>query len=149
MVENIIAVLSASLGTVGFALMLRLRKNRLPIIAVSTALCYMLYLIVFHFSRADFMANFAATLFAAWISEILAKYIKAPVTVFLIPTILPLVPGASLYYTINSFFKGDLRLALEHFSATGRTVAAILMGIVIVNTVTKCIRNYEQFKQNK
>ncbi len=146
MVENIIAVLAAVLGTVGFALMLRLRKHRLPVIALSTGLCYSVYLLALHFSLADFIANFLATLFAGFASEFLAKYVKAPVTVFLIPTILPLVPGASLYYTIESFFQSDFDKALFYFTALGRTIGAILLGIVTVNTIMKCIKNYNIIK---
>lgn len=146
MVENIISVLAAVVGTVGFSLMLRLRHDRLPIIAVSTALCYSIYLLALYFETADFIANFLAALFAAFAAEFLAKHIKAPVTVFLTPTILPLVPGAMLYYTIESFFKNDLRQALYYFAATGRTIGAILLGIVFVNTVVKCIRNYQATK---
>lgn len=144
MVENIISVVAAVIGTVGFALMLRLRYERLPVIALSTALCYSIYLFALHLGMADFMANLLASLFAAFASEFLAKKIKAPVTVFLTPTILPLVPGASLYYTIESFFKNELRLALGHFSSMGRTIGAILLGIVIVNTIMKCIRNIKE-----
>lgn len=146
MVENIIGVAAAVIGTVGFSFMLRLRWERLPVIAVSTALCYSIYLLCIHFSLADIMANFIASLFAAFVSEFLAKRIKAPVTVFLTPTILPLVPGSTLYYTIDAFFRGNLKLALGYFSTTGRTIGAILLGIVVVNTIMKCIRNYQSLK---
>lgn len=149
MVENIIGVLAAVIGTVGFSFMLRLRKERLPVIAISTALCYSIYLLCVHFEIADLMANFIAALFAAFASEFLAKYIKAPVTVFLTPTILPLVPGSSLYYTIEAFFQGDLKKALKYFSALGRTIGAILLAIVVVNTIMKCIRNYQNMKAQK
>ncbi len=149
MVENIIAVLAAVIGTVGFSLMLRLRKERLPVIAVSTALCYSIYLLCLYFGVVDLMANFLAALFAGFVSEFLAKRIKAPVTVFLTPTILPLVPGSSLYYTIEAFFRGEFGNALTHFAALGRTICAILLGIVIVNTIMKCIRNYHTAKNHR
>lgn len=148
MVENIIAVVAAAAGTVGFSLMLRLKWERLPVIAVSTALCYSIYLLCIHFNMASFMANFLAALFAGFVSEFLAKHIKAPVTVFLTPTILPLVPGSTLYYTIEAFFKGELRNALHYFAITGSTIGAILLGIVIVNTIMKCIRNYSTTKKS-
>ena len=149
MVENIILILSSAIGTVGFCFMLRLRYNRLPFIAVSTALCYSIYLLVLYFNPADFIANFIAALFAGFVSEFMAKRLKAPVTVFLTPTILPLVPGSHLYYTIESFFKGDLELALTHFSSMGRTIGAILLGIVIVNTIMKCVRNFNLNKKTR
>lgn len=146
MVGNIIAVLSAVIGTVGFSFMLRLRKNRLPVIAVSTALCYSVYLFGLYLNLEDFMANFLASLFAAFASEFLARRFKAPVTVFLTPTILPLVPGSSLYYTIEALFKSDFSMATLHFSALAFTIGAILFGIIIVNTIMKCIRNYSENK---
>lgn len=149
MVENVIYVLAAVVGTVGFALMLRLRKERLPVIAISTALCYSIFLLCLHFSIADMAANFIAALFAGFISEFLAIYIKAPVTVFLTPTILPLVPGSNLYYTIEAFFQGDFAGALRNFAALGRTIGAILLGIIVVNTIMKCIRNYKATKKTR
>ena len=148
MVANIISVLSAVVGTVGFSFMLRLRLNRLPIIAVSTALCYSVYLLAIYFSFADFVANFLASIFAAFASEFLAKHVKAPVTVFLTPTILPLVPGSHLYYTIEAFFQSNFDKALYHFTALGRTIGAILLGIITVNTIMKCIKNYKEAKKN-
>ncbi len=149
MVENIIAVISAVVGTVGFSFMLRLRKHRLPIIAVSTALCYSVYLLGVYLSFEDFISNFLASVFAAFASEFLARKIKAPVTVFLIPTILPLVPGSSLYYTIEAVFKSDFDTALTHFSALGMTIGAILLGIITVNTIMKFIRNYQTSKNHR
>ncbi|MGM9552130.1 MAG: threonine/serine exporter family protein [Clostridia bacterium] len=147
MVENIILVIAAVMGTIGFSLMLRLRFDRIPIIAVSTALCYTVYLIFIHFGFDDFIANLTASIFAAFASEFLAKTIKAPVTVFLTPTILPLVPGSFLYYTINAFFRGEFRDALRYFIIMGKTIGAILLGIVIVNTIMKCVRNYSALKK--
>ena len=149
MVENIIAVISAVVGTVGFSFMLRLRKHRLPIIAVSTALCYSVYLLGLYLSLEDFISNFLASVFAAFASEFLARKIKAPVPVFLIPTILPLVPGSNLYYTIEAVFKSDFDTALTHFAALGRTIGAILLGIITVNTIMKFIRNYQTIKNHR
>ena len=148
MVDCIIPVIASVVGTVGFSLMLRLKHDRLPVIAVSTALCYSVYLLALYFNTPDFTANFLAALFAGFVSEFLAKKIKAPVTVFLTPTILPLVPGSTLYYTIEAFFRGELREALQFFASTGRTICAILLAIVIVNTIMKCIINYQSLKKS-
>lgn len=149
MVENIITVIAAVVGTVGFSFMLRLRKHRLPIIAVSTAICYSIYLLGIYLSFEDFISNFLATVFAAFASEFLARKFKAPVTVFLIPTILPLVPGSSLYYTIEAVFKSDFNASLIHFAALCSTIGAILLGIITVNTIMKFIHNYQLIKNHR
>jgi uncharacterized membrane protein YjjB (DUF3815 family) len=72
--------------------------------------------------------------------EFLARFLKAPVTVFLTPTILPLVPGAKLYYTIEAFFQGEMDVAMDFFSGLGRDIGAILIGIILVSTISKCIK---------
>ncbi len=141
MVDILINIFSAVLGTIGFCFMLRVRKHRLPSIAISTAVCYSCYLLVYHFTQTDFISITTASIVAAISAELLARFLKAPVTIFLIPTILPLVPGAKLYYTIESFFQGEMRVAMGFFSGLGRDIGAILIGIILVSTISKCIKN--------
>ena len=148
MIENIIGVISAVIGTWGFCLVLRVRKHRLPIIGLSTALCYSIYLLLLFISGSDMFSVFIASVSAALMSELCARWFKAPVTVFLIPTILPLVPGAALYYTIENFFRADFDNALKFFAVTGKTIGAILLGIITVSTVAKCLRNHIRWKKN-
>lgn len=141
MVGYITDVISAVIGTVGFCFMLRVRRHRLPSIALSTALCYICYLVILHISENAFISVTLASIFAAFISEIFARYLKAPVTIFITPTILPLVPGAKLYYTIEAFFQGDTARAMQFFSGLGRDIGAILIGIITVSTISRCIKN--------
>lgn len=145
-IENITGVLSAVVGTVGFCLVLRVRKHRLPIIALSTALCYSIYLLSLFLTKNDIISIYISSLCAAIASEVFARLFKAPVTVFIIPTILPLVPGAGLFYTISTFFKGELREALGYFATTGKTIGAILLGIITVSTFVKCMKNHNRWK---
>jgi uncharacterized membrane protein YjjB (DUF3815 family) len=43
----------------------------------------------------------------------MARIIKAPVTIFLICSIIPLVPGSGMYYTMLECVKGSINNALN------------------------------------
>lgn len=148
MIGNIIGIVSAVIGTWGFCLMLRVRMHRFPAIGISTALCYGIYLLLLFITSSDMFSVFIASVSASLMSELCARWFKAPVTVFLIPTILPFVPGAALYYTIDNFFRGELNDALHFFAVTGKTIGAILLGIITVATIAKCLRNHLRWKKN-
>ena len=63
------------------------------------SICWIAYNLL-NFTGNDILQNFVATMAVALYSEILARIYKAPVTMFLIVGILPLVPGAGIYYTM-------------------------------------------------
>ncbi len=137
----IVSVASAVVGTIGFCLFFRLRFNRLPIIAVLSALCYTSYLVVLRLNLSDFAANTAAAVITAALSEFMAIVFRAPVTVFLIPSILPLIPGAALYYTMEAIFKNDIRAAVYYAASMCRAIGGLVFGIIIVSTIVRCFRD--------
>lgn len=142
----IISVASAVVGTMGFCLFFRLRFNRLPVIAVLSALCYTTYLIVLNFNMSDFAANTIAAIITAAFSECMAVFFRAPVTVFLIPSILPLIPGAALYYTMEAIFRNDISDAVYYAASMCRAIGGLVFGIIIVSTIVRCFRDRKNKK---
>jgi uncharacterized membrane protein YjjB (DUF3815 family) len=137
----VISVLSAVVGTLGFCLFFRLRFNRLPVIAVLSAICYSTYLVMGNLGFSDFASITFASILTASFSEFFAVTFRAPVTVFLIPSILPLIPGSHLYYAIEAIFKNDISAGLSHTSAMCRAIGGLVFGIIIVSTTMHCIRD--------
>ena len=62
-------------------------------------------------------------------------YHKAPVTVFLLPGIFPLVPGAGIYYTAYYFIQGNNALALSNGISTFKVAVALAVGISLVLSI--------------
>ena len=63
---------------------------------------------------------------------ILAMTLRAPVTVFLLTGIFPLVPGAGIYYSAYYFIQGDNALALANGISTFKIAVALAVGIALV-----------------
>lgn len=140
MMDILVPALSGVVGSIGFCLVMRSRLRRMPIISLSAAVCCALYLIVIKLGLSDFFAAALAALLATALSECFAVFFKAPVTVFLIPTLLPLIPGALLYRTFAAVFRGNLEDTLIYAASTCRTIGALVVGIMVVSAVTHVFR---------
>ena len=60
---------------------------------------------------------------------------RAPVTLFLIPGIFPLVPGAGIYYTAYAFITGDTVQCAAKGAETLKIAVALAMGIAVVMSI--------------
>lgn len=84
-------------------------------------------------SAASFFGAFAVVL----ISRILTIYMKCPITVFLVSGILPLVPGAGVYYTAYYIVTNQLTQASLKGMESFKVAFAIVMGIVLVVSIPR------------
>ena len=78
------------------------------------------------------MATLIATLPLAALSRFFAIRHKAPITVFLLTGIFPLVPGAGIYWTTYFMLTGQSAEALRRGVETGKIAAAMVLAIVLV-----------------
>lgn len=135
----IIRVLGAVLGILGFSVICGVSKKFLIHCSITGGAGWFVYLISKSINDNEVLSMFLAALVVSLISHIFARACKAPVTLFLIPGILPLVPGIgmvrSVYYNIihNSELMG------YNLSLTLQTAGAISMAILIMDT---CFRMY-------
>ena len=133
--HQVVELVTGLLGSVGFALLFNLRRQYLPYAALGGALCMGTYLFAVRFGAGTFFASFLAAFVSSLFAEILARVLKAPVTLFLISTLIPLVPGSSLYYTMYSIVAGNIDVMRNYASETGLCVLGIASGICAVTAV--------------
>ena len=101
----------AFVGSLGFCMMFRLRAGLLVPASLGGLFCWAVYLTGAQYVEGIFLPSFIASAFAATYAEVLARKLKAPATLFLIPAVVPLVPGSGLYYTISYAVQGDLEVS--------------------------------------
>ena len=94
----VIQLLATFMGAGSFAILFQLKRKYLFIAALGGALEWGVYLLLMKLIGAVFPASFLASAFTALYAELLARWQRAPVTIFFISGIIPLVPGSSLYY---------------------------------------------------
>jgi uncharacterized membrane protein YjjB (DUF3815 family) len=78
---------------------------------------------------------FVAGTAVAVLSELLARKWKQPVVIFLIPGVIPLVPGGKAYLTMLSFLQNDYLEGLELLVSTVFLAGAVAAGIILASSV--------------
>ena len=87
------------------------------------------------FKTTTVISAFIATLIITFLARAFAVVRKAPVTVFLIAGIFPLVPGVGIYYTAYYFIMSDFALAGVKGVDTLKTALAIALGIICMLSI--------------
>lgn len=129
---SVIQLVTAFLGSLGFSFLFGMRRRHLVWAALGGVLTWGIYLIVAAWLREGFLPNLMASAFAIVWAEVMARVRKTPATQFVIPAIIPLVPGSSLYYALASAVRGDLPEAKFYGSQTAQIALAIAAGISFV-----------------
>ena len=80
---------------------------------------------------------FFATILIVVLAELLARIYNYPATIFIFPSLAPLLPGVKLYQTIMSLTIGDLNNAFKIGGQTILIALAIAMALVVSNTLTR------------
>ena len=148
MVANMIQILAGILGSIGFALIFNLKRDKLPYIIIGSGLGWAIYLICYHYTQNVFLSNVTASVFCTASAEFLARWRKAPATLFLLIHIIPLVPGGSLYYTMRSFVLKDKQAFASHGMNTLYSAAGIAIGILIVTSCIYILNSYRKPEQH-
>ena len=128
----IIQVFSAFWAVAMFSILTETPKKFLPYAAFSGGFAWWAYLVINNLTHSTLQAAFFSILAVAFLSHILARIMKAPVTVFLLTGIFPLVPGAGIYYSAYYFIQGDNALALANGISTFKIAVALAVGIALV-----------------
>ena len=98
-------IIGAFIAVVAFCIMIELPKKYMVQAGFTGMVGWAVYLIVDIFAYRVEIAALVSALCIATMSHILARVLKAPVSNFLIPGILPIVPGGSIYRCAYAFIK--------------------------------------------
>ena len=135
MTKIFIQLITSFFGSLGFSLLFGLQKRHLFLASLGGLLSWGVYLAFISVKSNEFLACLAASIFAMIYSEFMARVRKSPATVFIIPSIIPLVPGSSLYYAMSSAVHGNSEQAKFYGNETIIWVLAIAGGISFVTAV--------------
>lgn len=132
MEKYLIQMVMGCIGAIGFAVLFNVRRNKLWLIAVSSALSWLGYAVCMLLHTGVFWAFFCGTAVAALLSEILARIVKTPVLMLLVPILIPLIPGGDLYHMMSSLVRGREADMLKYARLLLLEAGAIALGIICV-----------------
>lgn len=122
-------------STLIYAVLMRVKLRHLPAIGLGAGMTYLIFALLYHFGMSLLLSNMIAAMIATIYGEIMARIFKAPVTIYSLPSIIPLVPGGSLYYTMAALMNGDEAEFLSRGSDTVMIALGIAIGIIAVSVI--------------
>lgn len=139
--DFLIPCTAAFLACMGFSLIYNIHGKNIVIASLCGAFSWGIYLIVDAFSTSLVMPYFVSGLAIALYSEIAAMIFQAPITVYLIPGIIPLVPGLTIYRTMEACLSGSLTLFGEGLFSTLKIGGSITLGLILMSSFFRLIKS--------
>lgn len=136
---EIIQILTGFIGSIGFAVLFNIRGKKLVLAALGGFLSWALFIILYKFISNEPVCYFIVSALISVYAEILARILKTPTTTFIITSLIPLIPGGSLYYTMASAFGGSANEFIVKGIYTLQLAAALALGIIVISAVTQFI----------
>jgi uncharacterized membrane protein YjjB (DUF3815 family) len=132
----------AFLGSYGPGILFNIERKNLVWAGLCGAVGWSAYNSMFLLTQSNIFAVFVAALVISLISEILAKILKTPSTVFYIPSLFPIVPGISAYYTVLYIIDNKIIEATYQGLETLGSAGAIAFGILLISTIFRYINTH-------
>ncbi len=125
-------LLLALLGSVTSGLTFNVRGYKLVFTGLSGAIGYLGYFLMLNWTGQSVLSIFIGAVVVGFYSEIAARLLRSPSTVFSIPGILILVPGITAYEAITLLTGNRLSEGFGKIIETMNGAGAIAFGILIV-----------------
>lgn len=146
----VIQTIMACLGSVGFGMVFNVRGRKLGLIAIGGGLGWAVYLWVMHMTGNVFTSVLLSTAVVTALSEVLARIIKTPIILLMVPMLIPLIPGGALYYTMSYFVHDDYPAFVASLQSLLTQAGAIAVGMIIMTSImTNFFAIYYRRKRNR
>jgi len=145
--ELVKLLITGTLGALGFAIFFNVKPRHIPFAAMGGAIATLVYAIIDMAGIDLFISNFAATLVCVVYSTVMARVLKTPSMVFITASIIPLVPGGSLFYTMSNLILGNSAAAKIYGLNTLRIALGIAGGIVVESLILSIITKLSSVKR--
>ena len=143
----VIQIITAFLGSLGFSMVFNSNKKHLFVQSMGGAVAWSVYLASVFFGASETIGYFVAAVVANLYAEVFARIKKTPATVVLISALIPLIPGASLYYTMRYGINEGWKSFFERGETTFSLALAIALGIILVSTLVKVVTAAKKAKK--
>ena len=130
----LIESLACAVGCIGFSFLFNVRGKGLILCIIGAIICWSVYVLVLMMGGNDNAAMLIGSIVAAIYAEIMARVRKCPAIGFLVLALLPLIPGSSLYYTMNYAVRGDMAMFASKGMSTIVLAGLMAAGVLLVST---------------
>lgn len=145
----IIQLVFCFIGCLGFVILFNIHGPGGLLCALGGAIAWAAYLLTIHLTGNDLAAYFWAAMVASLYSEIMARVRKYPAISYLVISIFPLIPGASVYYTMNYAVRDEMAAFADKGMHTIAIAGVIAVGVILISTLFRMWTTWKHSRINK
>lgn len=131
MFDLVIKTIASFFASFFFAVIFNTAKKELLYCGLTGAFGWMTYLIVVAVYPNIISAYFFGALIVGILSTLFSQLRKAPVTIFLVSGIIPLVPGKGMYDTMSALLQRDFQGTFMSLITTIQIAGAIAIAMAL------------------
>ncbi|OTN90548.1 hypothetical protein A5819_003048 [Enterococcus sp. 7E2_DIV0204] len=139
--EVLIHCLFSYLSTVTFGIVTNVPRKLLNACGITGAVGWMVYWSTKNLEVGVIFANFLGAIGIGLLSIYFSRKKKMPMTIFNIPSLVPLVPGGPAYQAVRSIVLGDYVLGFHSIIKVIMTAGAIAAGFMVTGIVERLLKN--------
>lgn len=128
------------LCVMGFSVMFNIPRKQIFIASLNGTIGWSIYLLLQSGSASFIVPPLAGSIVVGVIGEIAAIKNKQPATIFIIPGIIPFVPGYGIYNTMYHIINNDFSQAMVSGSESMFIAVSIACGIIVATSIVKLIK---------
>ncbi len=132
-------IVMGGLGTLGFNLLFNLRGKKLWLATLGGVISWAVFLALEPLFPDEALRYFFATAVVTAYGEVLARVERTPTTTFLVPSVIPLIPGSALYHTMNYALNKQWAEFAHQAFYTLQLALSLAVGIIAVTTLTRLL----------
>lgn len=126
--------LAGMIGTLGFGLMFNMHGKGIPLALLGSIISWLVCSLSMRFGVNEPTSYLLAAATSSFYAEIMARIRKFPATSYLLCALVPLIPGAGIYYTMDFIRRGMGPEAYAKGMSTAAIAGAMAVGVLLVST---------------
>lgn len=124
--------LFSAIATGAFGVVFNIPRREIICTSILGAVGWTIYIVLFKDFGMETAGVFIGAIIVALFSRILSYRRLIPSTIYLIPAIIPLVPGTEMYYIAEGLLKNDMYYTFTHTVRALKFAGVIAIAILLI-----------------
>lgn len=119
---------ACAIGSLGFCLLFNMRGPGIGLCILGGVMSWLVYSVcALGLQLSEPLSYLVAAVFVSIYAEFMARLRRCPATPYLVSSLFPLIPGASIFYTMDYAIRGQI----DHFMTNGLKTAALAGALAV------------------
>jgi uncharacterized membrane protein YjjB (DUF3815 family) len=123
------------IGCIGFVFIFNIHGHGCFLCVLGGVISWAAYLLTIHLGGGELSGYFFGAVVASLYSEIMARLRKYPAISYLVISLFPLIPGASVYYTMQYALMDNKSNFADKGMRTIAIAGVIAVGVILISTL--------------